>query len=248
MAQEAEAQGQQPYRGLHELREVGKRLKDELPPELLANCRNMLIEGVASYQVADAIHKAGFMLDDEIPELSKQLRRWANREIPLHERVLIHKPLSVKRAILRFEGATEELEQLCDLLHIQRERLQKAQATEDALGVGAFMPLRGIDEIVDNTRKIVESIVKTKVAMGFLDGSSQRPMSGAQPLSDISLDAEAMGRLIPFNDPAVARTMSDPTKRARVLSVVRRVLEAGEVPPPVAPTEQTSVTVEAPTL
>jgi hypothetical protein len=203
-------------------------LKDELPEELLGQVRQMMIEGVPSYGVADHIQKAGFCLDDDIDDLGKLLRKWVAHEIPLAERVLVHKPLTVKRAIARFEGMTEELEQLCDLLTVQRVRLDKALSMESDLAKGGvFVPLRSIDEIVDSSRRLVESMVKIKVVSGLNSEHGPSPLA-----REVTLLSGIQG----VEDPLVRQVMSDPIKKANVLRAIRRIIDgnaasAAELPP-----------------
>lgn len=214
---------QQPYRGLHGLRAPGDRLKAELPEELLAQVRAMMVDGTPSYRVADHIQKAGFLLDDDLDDLAKLLRNWVHHEIPLAERVLVHKPLTVKRAIQKFEGMTEELEQLCDLLHIQRVRLDKVLNSEAKLEEGGvFVPLRSIDEIVDSSRRLVESMVKIKIATGLAADQGPSPMA-----REAILLAGVQG----IDDPIVTKVMADPTKKANVLRVLRRIVEGNAALP-----------------
>lgn len=220
---------QQPYRGLHGLRGPGDCLKAELPEELLGQVRQMMVEGTPSYRVADHIQKAGFLLDDDLDDLATLLRRWVNHEIPLAERVLVHKPGAVKRAIMRFEGFQEELEQLCDLLHVQRARLEKSLVTEAQVEAGGtFVPLRSIDEIVDSARHLVESMVKIKVAMGLAEG-----MNGAAPA--LGREATVMAAVQSVDDPLVRQVMADPIKKANVIRAIRRLVEGNAALSPALP-------------
>src|SRR3989304_3946987 len=113
-----------------------------LPSEVLAEVRRQLVDGISSYVVAGWVQNQGYCLDPEPSILAQQLRRYANKEIPLVERALYHKPGTVKRMLAKVEGMHEELNQYCDLLELQRSRIDRAVHFEENVMNG--MPVHTI--------------------------------------------------------------------------------------------------------
>lgn len=185
-----------------------------LPPEVLVEVKAKLTEGISTYQVADFIHKQGHCLDHEVATLARELRRWANKAIPLIDRVLYHKPGSVKRMLQRVEGMTEEIEQFCDLIQIQRDRIEKGLAFEANL---QGMPVKDLTDMISETAEIVEKVAKLKMDLGLAKRDPTR----------ISLEADVVARVTAnVKDPALMTVLQNPTSRAKLYDIAQRIIGA----------------------
>lgn len=197
----------------------------ELPPEVLAEVKSKLTEGISTYQVADFIHKQGHCLDHEVAALARELRRWANKAIPLIERVLYHKPGSVKRMLQRVEGMTEEIEQFCDLIQIQRDRIEKALVFEANL---QGMPVKDLTDMIEKTGNLVEKVAQLKMDLGLAKRDPTR----------ISLEADVVARVTAkVKDPSLMAVLQNPASRAKLYDIAQRIIGAARKgrPLPIAP-------------
>ena len=187
---------------------------EELPSEVLAEVKSKLTEGISAYQVADFIHKQGHCLDSELSSLARELRRWANNAIPLIERVLYHKPGSVKRMLQRVEGMSEEIEQFCDLIQIQRDRIEKALAFEANL---QGMPVKDLTDMIEKTGNLVEKVAQLKMDLGL---AKRDPMR-------LSLEADVVARVTAkVKDPSLMTVLQNPTSRAKLYDIAQRIIGA----------------------
>lgn len=205
---------------------------EDLPPDVLAEVKSKLTEGISSYQVADFIHKQGHSLDHEVAILARELRRWANKMIPLIERVLYHKPGSVKRMLQRVEGMTEEIEQFCDLIQIMRDRIEKGLTFEANL---QGMPVKDLTDMISETAEIVEKVAKLKMDLGL---AKRDPMK-------LSIEADVFARVsAKIKDPTLVNVLQNPTSRAKLYDIAQRIIGAARKgrPLPAIPLPENGVT------